>query len=93
MYLENTQPNILFVGCLSYDIQLHGFSDSDWVGSVVDIRSATWICFYLSFAMISWASRKQNFVSLSNAEAKFIAAYDSCMEAVWPYKLVSILSD
>jgi hypothetical protein len=28
MYLENTQPDICFVGCLSYDIQLHGFIDS-----------------------------------------------------------------
>jgi hypothetical protein len=32
MYLENTQPDILLVGCLSYDIQLHGFIDSDWAG-------------------------------------------------------------
>ena len=32
MYLENTQPYICFVGCLSYDIQLNGFIDSDWEG-------------------------------------------------------------
>jgi hypothetical protein len=29
MYLENTQSDICFVGRLSYDIQLHGFIDSD----------------------------------------------------------------
>jgi hypothetical protein len=29
IYLENTQPDIFFVGRLSYDIHLHGFIDSD----------------------------------------------------------------
>ena len=41
-------------GHLSYDIQLHGFIDSDWAGSADDRRSATWICFSLSFATMSW---------------------------------------
>ena len=58
MYLENTQPDIFLVGRLSYDIQLHGFIDSDWVASVDDRRSATWICVSLRFAMMSWDSRK-----------------------------------
>jgi hypothetical protein len=30
MYLENTYSYICFVGRLIYDIQLHGFIDSDW---------------------------------------------------------------
>jgi hypothetical protein len=29
MYLENTQPNICFVGRLNYDIQLHEFINSE----------------------------------------------------------------
>jgi hypothetical protein len=29
MYLENTRSHICFVGHLSYDIQRHGFIDSD----------------------------------------------------------------
>jgi hypothetical protein len=53
MYLENTQPDIFLVGCLSYDIHLHGFIDSDWAGSANDKRSATWICFGLRFATMS----------------------------------------
>ena len=53
MYLENTHLDIYFVGCLNYDIQLHEFIDSDWVGSIDDRRSATWICFSLSFATMS----------------------------------------
>jgi hypothetical protein len=81
------------VGRLSYDIQLHGFIDSDWAGSADDRRSATWICFSLSFSTMSWASRKQKSVALNTAEAEYIAACDACTEAVWLRKLVSGLSD
>jgi hypothetical protein len=76
MYLENTQPDICFVGRLSYDIQLHGFIDLDWVGSVDDRRNATWICFNLSFSMMSWANRKQKSITLIFTEAEYIAACD-----------------
>jgi hypothetical protein len=82
MYLENTQSDTCFMGCLSYDIQLHGFIDSDWARSADDRRSATWICFSLSFATMSWASRKQKFVALNTAEVEYIAACDACTEAV-----------
>ena len=70
------------MGHLSYDIQLHGFIDSYWAGSADDRRSATWICFSLSFATMSWDSRKQKSVALSTVEAKYIASCDSCMGAV-----------
>jgi hypothetical protein len=93
MYLENTQPDIFFVGCLSYDIQLHGFIDLDWEGSADDRRSATWICFSLSFATMSWASRKQKSIALSTAEEKYIVACDACTEALWLCKLIFGLSD
>jgi hypothetical protein len=72
MYLENTQPDIFLVGCLSYDIQLHGFIDSDWAGSADDIRSATWICFSLSFSTMLWASRKHKSVALNTVEVEYI---------------------
>jgi hypothetical protein len=93
MYLENTQPNIYFMGSLSYDIQLHGFIDLDWVGSEDDRTISTWICFSLRFAMMSWASRKQKSVSLSTAKAEYIAACDACREAVWLCNLVFGLSN
>jgi hypothetical protein len=50
MYLENTQLDIFLVERLCYDIQLHGFINSDWVGSADDKIRATWICFSLNFA-------------------------------------------
>lgn len=37
--------------------------------------------------MISWMSKKQKFVTLSTAEAKYIAASMASYEAIWLRKL------
>jgi hypothetical protein len=42
----------------SSDIQLHGFTDSDWAGSAEDRKSTTGMCFSLGSAMISWGNIK-----------------------------------
>jgi hypothetical protein len=75
------------------EVKLHGFTDSDWVGSVEDRKSTYGLCFSLGSAMISWASRKQKFVALSTAKAEYIAACDACTEAMWLHKLVFGLFD
>jgi hypothetical protein len=93
IYLENTQVDICFVGHLLYDIQLHGFIDSDWEGNADDRRSSTWICFSLRFSMMSWDRRKHKFVALNTTEAEYISSCDACMEAMWLRNLVSGLSD
>jgi hypothetical protein len=93
MYLENTQLDICFVGRLSYDIQLHGFIDSDWARTADDKSSATWICFSLNIATMPWASRKHKFVTLSTAKVEYIAVCHACTKAVWLYKLFSGLFD
>jgi hypothetical protein len=62
----------------SSDIQLHGFTYSDWAGSAEDRRSTSGMCFILGSAMISWGSRKYNFSALSIAEAEYIIACEAC---------------
>lgn len=42
----------------SKDVQLHGYTDVDGAGNVIDRRSTYGCCFSLGFAMISWMSRK-----------------------------------
>jgi hypothetical protein len=79
------------VRCLSYDIQLHGFIDSDWARNVDNIRSTSWICFSLIFSMISRDRRKKKSVALNTTKAEHIAACDACTEAIWLRKLVSTL--
>ncbi|KAA0064116.1 putative mitochondrial protein [Cucumis melo var. makuwa] len=60
----------------SYDTTstLVGYCDADWVGSSDDRKSTFGGCFFLENNLISWFSKKQNCVSLSTAEAEYIAA-------------------
>jgi hypothetical protein len=72
-------------------VMLHGFTDSDWMGSVVDRKSTSGYCFSLGSAMISWSSRKQSSIAHSTAEAEYTAASAASIEAVWLRELLSDL--
>ena len=65
-----------------------GYSDADWVGSVDDRKSTSGGCFYLGNNLVSWMSKKQNFVSLSTAEAEYIAIGSCCAQLLWMKKLL-----
>ena len=57
---------------------LIGYCDADWVGSADDRKSSSGGCFFLGNNLISWFSKKKNCVSLSTAEAEYIATSSSC---------------
>ncbi|GAA0149902.1 transmembrane signal receptor [Lithospermum erythrorhizon] len=62
---------------------LVGYSDADWAGNTEDRKSTSGGCFFLENNLVSWFSRKQNSVSLSTAEAEYIAAGSACTQLLW----------
>ena len=54
------------------------FPDSDWASNADGRKSTTGGCFYVGANLVTWMSKKQNFVSLSTAEADYIAAGSCC---------------
>ena len=40
------------------DVRLSGFTDADWVGSLVDRKNTFGYCFSVGSGMVSWCSRK-----------------------------------
>jgi hypothetical protein len=46
---------------------LIGYSDADWAGCKIDRKSTSGTCQFLGRSLVSWASKKQNFVALSTA--------------------------
>ena len=64
----------------SDNFRLIGYCDADWAGSTDDEKSTSGGCFFLGNNFVSWFSKKQNSVSLSTAEAEYIAAGSSCSQ-------------
>ena len=65
------------------NLNLAGYCDADWTGCVDDRRSTSGGCFFLGNNMVSWHSKKQNCVSLSTAEAEYIALGSCCTQLLW----------
>ena len=59
------------------------YSDSDWAGSSSDGKSTTGYVLVFCGAAVLWNSQKQATVSLSSAEAEYIAATSSGMDICW----------
>ena len=72
-----------------HDYRLCGYTYANWFGSIPDKKSTSCGCYCLGSTMISWFSRKEYNVSLSTAEAEYIAAYFASCEAIWLQKLMS----
>jgi hypothetical protein len=53
---------------------LIGYSDADFAGCKIDRKSTSGTLQFLERSLVSWASKKQNSVTLSTAEAEYIAA-------------------
>ena len=62
---------------------LIGFADADYVGYLVDRKSTSGMANFLGPCLVSWATRKQNSVALSTAEAKYVAAASCCAQLFW----------
>eukprot|EP00253_Pinus_taeda_P036516 PITA_36516 len=65
------------------EVQLQGYTNSDWERSAKDRKSTSRCCFSLGSAMISWMSKKQTFVTLSTVEVEYNAASLASCEAMW----------
>ncbi len=70
-----------------------GYSDADWAGDLDDCRSTSGYLFKLSRAAVSWRSKKQSCVTLSTAEAEYMALACATQEAVWMQCLQNDLNE
>jgi hypothetical protein len=66
----------------SENSKLIGYCDADWAGSADHRKSTSGDCFFLGNNLVSWFSKKQNYVALSTAEAEYIAVGSSCSQLV-----------
>ena len=72
-YLNNTKDFGLFYPKYC-PFELVSYSDTDFVGSRTDRKSTSGTCHFIGKSLVSWFSKKQNYVSLSTCEAEYISA-------------------
>ncbi|GKC33840.1 hypothetical protein Tco_1046224, partial [Tanacetum coccineum] len=83
MYLTSSRPDIMYLKGqpklgLWYprdsSFDLVGYSDSDYAGASLDMKSTTGGCQFLGCTLISWQCKKQTLVATSSTEAEYVAA-------------------
>jgi hypothetical protein len=80
LYLAGTKYHQLMYGGERHDFE--GYTDAD--GVMQEHRHAiSGYTFLFDGGAISWSSRKQELVTLSTAEAEFVAATHAAKEALW----------
>jgi Reverse transcriptase (RNA-dependent DNA polymerase) len=72
--------------------ELECYSDADYASDVETRKSVSGILCMYSGAAISWASRRQQSVSLSTTESEFHAASEAAKEIVWLTRMFSEVS-
>jgi hypothetical protein len=84
-YLAGTRDFALTYGGELYD--LTGYTDAD--GASEEHRHAiSGYAFLIDGGAVSWYSRKQEIVTLSTAEAEYVAATHAAKEAIWLRRLI-----
>ncbi|CAM8908110.1 unnamed protein product [Rhodiola kirilowii] len=73
--------------CLWYprnaDLRLVGYTNTEFTGNKVDQKSTSGMAQFFGSCLLSWASKKQNLVALSTAEAEYITAAACCAQLLW----------
>ena len=64
-------------------LNVNGFTDADYAGCTETRKSRSGFVFLLNGGPISWSSQRQSIVSLSTAEAEYIALTHGAKEAIW----------
>ena len=59
------------------------YIDVDWASCVDDRKSTSGDAFYLGKSLVAWLSKKQTSISLSTAEAEYIAIAACCTQVRW----------
>jgi hypothetical protein len=70
------------------DVELIGYSDSNWAGNLNDRRSTTGYAFFIRSRVVSWSGKNHPIVSLSSTEAEYKSLCEKNCEVVWLRRLL-----
>jgi hypothetical protein len=62
---------------------LIGYFDVDYAECKMDRKRTSRTCQFLGRSLVSWSSKKQNFVALFTAKAEYVVAGSCCAQLLW----------
>ena len=87
-YLIGTKDLWLSYGSLMKELQ--GYADAD--GSMnEDHKAISGYAFMINGGSVSWSTKRQELISLSTTESKYVAVTQAAKEALWLHSLISQL--
>ncbi|XP_070034177.1 secreted RxLR effector protein 161-like [Nicotiana tomentosiformis] len=60
-----------------------GYVDNDYASFLVDRKRISGMTYFLGSCLVSWDTKKQNFVALFTAEAEYVVAASCCAQLLW----------
>ncbi|XP_056687110.1 secreted RxLR effector protein 161-like [Spinacia oleracea] len=73
--------------------ELIGYSDSDWAGSIDDMKSTSGYVFLLGNGVFSWFSQKKDIVAQSTADAEYIAVCAAANQTIWLRRILGEMGE
>ncbi|RVW23487.1 Copia protein [Vitis vinifera] len=77
------QKNLAIWYLKTRGVKLDGYADSDWAGSVDNMKSTSGYVFTIGSSVICWNSRKQEVVAQSTVEAEYISLAAATNQGIW----------
>ncbi|XP_050918383.1 secreted RxLR effector protein 161-like [Lathyrus oleraceus] len=74
-------------------LEAKGYCDSDWAGSVDDMKSTSGYVFNLGSGVISWYSKKQDTVAQSSAETEYLEASLATQQSLWLRRILEDIGE
>ena len=65
------------------DLDLIGFTNSEWVGDNTDPKSTSGYMLMLAEGPISWSSKKQSAIALSSTKEKYRGVINAATQCLW----------
>ena len=81
-FVQGTRTHGIFYKAKS-DLELIGFTDSDWEGENIDQKSTLGYVFMLAEGPISWLTKKQSAIALSSTEAEYRGVVNATTQCLW----------
>ena len=85
-YLKGTRDHWLVYG--DQDHSISGYTDADGMSNE-DRHAISGYAFLIDGGAVSWSSKRQTLVTLSTAEAEYVAATHAAKEAIWLREFIS----